>query len=137
VARQRLLRLANHVRAQHRHLAAHFTHLRFEPVPPRVQITRSALTPSTHDWVILLSLSVAGATSQLLLFEALRHASASTIAPLEFTSLAWAFVLGHVAWGDIPDIFVLSGAMLIGVSGFIIVLTQWRETRLKKADARP
>jgi hypothetical protein len=37
-----------------------------------------------------------------------------------------------------PDIFVLSGAMLIGVSGFIIVLTQWRETgRLKKADARP
>jgi drug/metabolite transporter (DMT)-like permease len=87
--------------------------------------------------VILLSLSVAGAAAQLLLFEALRRATASTIAPLEFTSLAWAFVLGHVVWGDMPDIFVLSGAMLIGVSGFIIVSTQWRGTGgLKKADAR-
>ena len=95
-------------------------------------------TPSAHQWAILLSLSVAGAAAQLLLFEALRRATASTIAPLEFTSLAWAFVLGHVVWGDMPDIFVLSGAMLIGVSGFIIVSTQWRATgRLKKADATP
>ena len=57
----------------------------------------------------------AGALSQYLVFEALRRASASTIAPLEFTSLGWAFILQYLVWGRPPDALVLSGALLIGV----------------------
>jgi drug/metabolite transporter (DMT)-like permease len=83
-------------------------------------------TPSLHDCLILAALSLAGALSQFLVFEALRRASASTIAPLEFTSLAWAFVLQYIVWGTPPDTFVLLGALLIGSSGLIIIWMEWR-----------
>jgi drug/metabolite transporter (DMT)-like permease len=83
-------------------------------------------TPSTQDWIILVALSLSGAASQFLVFEALRRASASTIAPLEFTSLAWAFLLQYLVWGEAPDVFVLSGALLIGASGLLIVSIEWR-----------
>jgi drug/metabolite transporter (DMT)-like permease len=83
-------------------------------------------TPSPQDWLILVTLSLLGATSQFLVFEALRRASASTIAPLEFTSLAWAFLLQYLVWDEAPDVFVLSGALLIGTSGLLIVSIEWR-----------
>ncbi|MGA2343996.1 MAG: DMT family transporter, partial [Steroidobacteraceae bacterium] len=85
-------------------------------------------TPSIEDWLILVSLSLAGATAQFLVFEALRRASASTIAPLEFTSLVWAFLLQYLVWGEAPDVFVLSGALLIGLSGLVIVSIEWRNS---------
>ena len=50
----------------------------------------------------------------------------STIAPLEFTSLAWAFVIQYLVWGSPPDAFVLLGALLIGASGLIIISVEWR-----------
>jgi drug/metabolite transporter (DMT)-like permease len=83
-------------------------------------------TPSAQDWLILVMLSMLGAASQFLVFEALRRASASTIAPLEFTSLGWAFLLQFLIWGEAPDVFVLSGALLIGTSGLLIVSIEWR-----------
>jgi len=83
-------------------------------------------TPSAHDWLILIALSLSGAASQFLVFEALRRASASTIAPLEFSSLAWAFLLQYLVWGEAPDALVLGGALLIGVSGLLIVSIEWR-----------
>jgi len=83
-------------------------------------------TPSLHDGLLLVALSLAGALSQFLVFEALRRASATTIAPLEFTSLAWAFVIQYVVWGSPPDAFVLLGALLIGASGLIIISVEWR-----------
>jgi drug/metabolite transporter (DMT)-like permease len=90
--------------------------------------------PSAQDCALLLALSLAGASAQFLVFEALRRASASTIAPLEFTSLLWAFVLQLVVWGNIPDGFVMLGALLIGCSGLLIVSIEWKESmRAKRA----
>ena len=83
-------------------------------------------TPSLLDCQLLAALSLAGALSQFLVFEALRRASASTIAPLEFTSLAWAFIIQYLVWGSPPDAFVLLGALLIGASGLIIISMEWR-----------
>jgi drug/metabolite transporter (DMT)-like permease len=83
-------------------------------------------TPSLFDCLLLAALSLAGALSQFLVFEALRRASASTIAPLEFTSLAWAFIVQFLVWGSPPDAFVLLGALLIGSSGLIIISMEWR-----------
>jgi drug/metabolite transporter (DMT)-like permease len=90
-------------------------------------------TPSLHDDVLLVVLSLTGAASQFLVFEALRRASASTIAPLEFTSLVWAFILQFLVWGEAPDTYVVVGAMLIGVSGLVIISLEWRESMRVKS----
>jgi len=83
-------------------------------------------TPSLFDCLLLIALSLVGALSQFLVFEALRRASASTVAPLEFTSLAWAFMIQYLVWGTPPDTLVLVGALLIGSSGMIIISMEWR-----------
>lgn len=93
-----------------------------------LMLSRVWVTPSPRQWLILVSISLAGALSQFLVFEALRRASATTIAPLEFTSLGWAFLLGYLVWGDPPDAFVVAGALLIGISGLIIIAIEWRES---------
>ena len=91
------------------------------------------IRPSIEDWLLLISISLAGAASQYLVFEALRRASAITIAPLEFTSLGWAFLLGYLVWGDAPDLLVVMGALLIALSGLIIVSIEWKESMRLKA----
>ncbi len=96
-------------------------------------------TPSLKDGLMLLTLAFSGALSQFLIFEAIRRAAASTIAPLEFTSLAWAFLLQYAVWGTAPDAFVLMGALLIGASGLVIISIEWRASmnhrRLAAANA--
>jgi drug/metabolite transporter (DMT)-like permease len=97
-------------------------------------LPRVWVTPSLNEWLILIAISLAGAASQFLVFEAIRRAPASTIAPLEFTSLGWAFIIGYLVWGDAPDIFVVAGALLIGLSGIIIVSLEWRKSAAIKSS---
>ena len=56
-----------------------------------------------------------------MLFEGMKRAAASVIAPFEYTSLVWSFVFGYLIWGDIPRMEVFVGAALIVVAGLIII----------------
>ncbi|TGW07408.1 EamA/RhaT family transporter, partial [Mesorhizobium sp. M2D.F.Ca.ET.145.01.1.1] len=45
----------------------------------------------------------------------------SILAPLEYTSLMWAFALGFAIWGDVPRREVFLGAALIVAAGLLII----------------
>ena len=82
----------------------------------------------TPDWTAVLLMTgvgLAGAAGQYLLFEGFRLAAASLIAPFEYSSLIWAFILSYLVWDDIPRPGVFLGAGLIAVSGLLIVLGEW------------
>ncbi|MDB5524918.1 MAG: hypothetical protein JWM58_2681 [Rhizobium sp.] len=59
--------------------------------------------------------------AQFALFESFRRAPVSLLAPFEYTSLIWAFILGFAIWGDIPSHNVFYGAALIFLAGVIIL----------------
>ena len=63
-----------------------------------------------------------GGIGQLALFEAIRRAPASLLAPVEYTALPCAFLLGYAIWGDVPSAGVFAGAALIAVAGLCLVL---------------
>ena len=46
----------------------------------------------------------AGGFGQFLLFESFRYAPASAIAPIEYTALVWAFLLGFLVWSEVPPV---------------------------------
>ena len=50
------------------------------------------------------------------------------IAPLEYTALIWAFVLGYAIWRDVPGPNVWAGAVLIAGAGLIILFAARRST---------
>lgn len=54
-----------------------------------------------------------GASGHLLLARAFRAAEASRLAPLDYTSLVWASVLGFAFFGEVPGLATLAGAGLI------------------------
>jgi len=64
----------------------------------------------------------------------MRRAPVSILAPFEYTSLIWAFILGFVIWGDIPAHNVFYGAGLIFFAGLLIL---FGERLLKSLNPPP
>ncbi len=81
----------------------------------------------TPDWKELAMMIGAGAVAgvaQFSLYEGMKKAPASTIAPFEYTALVWAFLLGYLIWGDIPRPEVVVGAALIVGAGLLALAGQ-------------
>jgi drug/metabolite transporter (DMT)-like permease len=92
------------------------------------------VTPDLLSLTLMIGIGVLGALAQYLLIEGIRRAPASVVSPLEFTALVWSFVLGYLIWADVPGLNVFGGAVLIMVSGFFIVLEEWRKARTARAQ---
>ncbi len=77
--------------------------------------------------VFLISAGFCGGIAQLFLTEAYRHAEVSTVAPFEYTSIILAVVVGYLAFGEQPTIYIIAGGTIVIVSGIFII---WREQKL-------
>ncbi|WP_454852705.1 DMT family transporter [Rhizobium binxianense] len=81
-------------------------------------------TPSMTELALLVATGVVAGSAQFALFEGMRQAPVSVLAPFEYTSLVWAFVLGYLIWADIPTHNVVLGAILILGAGLIIIVSE-------------
>ncbi len=89
-------------------------------------------TPDASGWALMLTLGVISTIGQFLLYEGFRYAPASTLAPIEYSGLVWAFVYGYVIWAEIPATNVFAGALLIIASSFLLILWERRVARPQK-----
>ncbi len=84
---------------------------------------------SAHEWVVirqqdswlLVGLSVSGFLGQLAITEAFRMGKASSVAPFEYSALAWGMGLDWLLWRTLPDEYTLLGAAIIIASGIYLV----------------
>lgn len=81
-------------------------------------------TPDLPGLAMLVGAGMIGGLAQFALFEGMKHAPASVIAPFEYTSLVWAFALGYLIWGDVPRPEVFVGAALIVAAGLMIIVAE-------------
>lgn len=77
-------------------------------------------TPTALDWSAMLLLGVVSCAAHLMITRALKLAPASLLAPLQYTLLLWAVVMGIVFFGDYPDAQGLIGSAIIVVAGLFI-----------------
>jgi drug/metabolite transporter (DMT)-like permease len=87
------------------------------------------VTPAPGDLALLIGAGVLGGFAQFSLFEGMKRAPVSIIAPFEYTSLIWSFMLGWLIWRDVPRTEVIWGAMLIMTAGLIIIVSERRRRR--------
>jgi drug/metabolite transporter (DMT)-like permease len=85
--------------------------------------------PDAVDFGLFALLGLLNGGAHYLMIEAHRWGEASLIAPFRYTALVWAFILGYLVWGDLPDVWLLSGSVLVVGSGLYILQ---RETRAKR-----
>jgi drug/metabolite transporter (DMT)-like permease len=87
-----------------------------------------ALAVPMPDWVMVAKcavVAVTGTLSHWFLFKATEQLSAATVAPLTYSQLFMALVLGAAVFGDWPDATALLGCALIVAAGLYL----WRKGR--------
>ena len=88
--------------------------------------------PSWTQLALMLLVGCFGMGGQFMSTEAIRLAPASVVAPISFSSLLWAFVLGLAIWGDVPDVAVFAGAGLILLSGLLVTGAEFWSLRRRR-----
>lgn len=90
-------------------------------------------TPEPWHWLGFLVSGVFGIGATAFITLAFRFAPAAIAAPFDYTAMLWAVLLGWWFWGELPDLWVWIGSVLIIGSGLAIAYHD-RRTSLK---ARP
>lgn len=78
------------------------------------------VTPHPWHWLGFLASGVFGVGAAGFITLAFRYAPAAIAAPFDYTALLWAVLLGWWFWGELPDVWVLVGSVLIISSGLAI-----------------
>ncbi len=83
----------------------------------------SAEMPSLKHALMITSLGFSATIGHFLLIRAFHITLASTLAPLLYSQLVWAMLLGIILFGHLPDLLTLAGMLIIGASCLSLV---WR-----------
>jgi drug/metabolite transporter (DMT)-like permease len=81
--------------------------------------------PSMSAWGLMLVMGLLGGIAHILVIHAFRHASASLLAPYNYTGLVWATFYGWLLFAEFPDQKVAVGAAVIVAAG----LYAWHRER--------
>ena len=83
--------------------------------------------PTGSELVALIALGILGGIAHIFLTESYRHASASVVAPFDYSSMLWALLLGYWVFGELPSALVYVGAVIVAGAGLYVI---WRERAL-------
>jgi drug/metabolite transporter (DMT)-like permease len=75
------------------------------------------VAPSWHDILFGIFIGVASTAGQWIVVLAFRYADASVLAPFSYTQLVWVSLLGFLIFGELPDVWTVTGAAFIVASG--------------------
>ena len=92
-------------------------------------------TPSALGWLLLASLGVLGTCAHFLLIRAFSMASPSLVSPFIYTQLVASMGLGIVIFGEVPDIWTVSGAGIIAGCGIYVLYYEQVAHRRRAASS--
>jgi drug/metabolite transporter (DMT)-like permease len=79
-----------------------------------------------EHYPILAGVAVTGAIGQWGITVAFKHAPAASVAPLEYTGLAWVIMIDLAVWSTVPGLRTILGATLIIASGIYLLRFETR-----------
>jgi drug/metabolite transporter (DMT)-like permease len=78
--------------------------------------------PTPAQWALLIGNGLASGACQYLTTRALFHAPVATIAPLSYTKMLWALIVGFIWFGDVPTVLVLAGSAIVIAASALVYL---------------
>ncbi len=78
--------------------------------------------PTPTQSLLILSLGLYGGIGHFMLIRAFHTTSASLLAPLLYTQLVWATLLGWLVFDHFPDVLTVVGMLVIGASGLSLAI---------------
>ncbi len=77
-------------------------------------------TPTAFEWGAMLLLGVVACAAHLLIVRALKLAPAALLAPMHYTLLLWAVILGWLFFNEVPSTQMLVGSAVVVLAGLFI-----------------
>jgi drug/metabolite transporter (DMT)-like permease len=78
--------------------------------------------PTALEWGYLAGIGAFMALAQLLIILAYQHATASQIAPFNFSVVVFPGLIGWIVWHDTLDWVAMLGILLVGAGGILSIL---------------
>jgi drug/metabolite transporter (DMT)-like permease len=98
-------------------------------IPPALFVWR---WPGGMDLALLAVMGVLGTITQACYIKGMAEGDAAVMAPIDYTRLVFAVILGYALFGDIPNSMTMAGAGVVIASTVYITL---REAQLGKREA--
>jgi drug/metabolite transporter (DMT)-like permease len=76
---------------------------------------------SAWHWLLLGVMGLLASVGHYLLIQAYEHAGATLLAPFSYTTMVWALLLGYLVFGNFPDVWSITGIVIIAASGLFVV----------------
>ena len=86
------------------------------------------------DLALFATVGLLATLGQFLIVAAYKTAPAARVAPMQYSQILWAVPYGFIMFGDVPDIWVGVGSLVIIASGLFIV---WRENQDQVSQVKP
>ncbi len=86
-------------------------------------------TPDVPGWILLVGAGVSSAVAWIGIINGYRGAPTALLAPLEYTALIGGAIAGYLIWGEVPDRWVVTGALIIVFSGLYVVYRELKVAR--------
>lgn len=99
-------------------------------IPPTIYFW---VTPTLAQWGIMLAIGLLSVVGQLCNIQGFKTGEASAVAPMDYSRLVFAMIIGFVVFLEIPDITTLIGAGLICATSFYTVRAEQKAARAKKS----
>lgn len=93
-------------------------------IPPALFVWR---WPTAFDLLLLAIMGVLGTVTQACYIKGMREGDAAVMAPVDYTRLVFAIILGYLLFADIPNALTMTGATIVILSTLYITI---RESRL-------
>ena len=91
----------------------------------------SWLSPDFIGWALLVGAGISSVLAWIGFVNGYRAVSPALLAPLEYTALIGGAIAGYLFWDEVPDIWVVIGALIIVASGLFVV---YRNQELAGSD---
>jgi drug/metabolite transporter (DMT)-like permease len=85
---------------------------------------------SGWEFLAICASGALGATGWALISKAYKNAPAAAVAPFHYSQMITGSLLGYFIWGDLPNTYLVAGAMVIIASGVYLVRHERRASRL-------
>lgn len=79
------------------------------------------VAPTPVQGLLMGILSLTGVVAQILLIQALKYATASTLQPFNYALLVFATLIGVIVFAERPDTWVVVGAALVIIGGLYAI----------------
>ena len=77
--------------------------------------------PNFIDFLFLFSLGIMGSLGHYFISQAAKRADTAIITPFEYSAFIWVIIMGYIFFNEVPSFTVLTGGLLIIVSGIYII----------------